>query len=185
MTEIRTVVAWGRGLWVDWHQRGMAEFSEMKMFHFLIVTVVKQVTFAQKKKKASTYTLKVCEFWTSVVAQWLRIRLPMQGTRVRSPVQEDPTCRGATKPVRHNYLYSPQATTTEPVYNYWSPCTLEPTHPNSEPTHHNYWSPHALGPVCCNYWACVLQLVKPICLEPVLHNKRSHQNEKPTHCNEE
>ena len=38
----------------------------------------------------------------SLVAQWLRIRLPMQGTRVGALVQEDPTCRGATKPVRHN-----------------------------------------------------------------------------------
>ena len=32
-----------------------------------------------------------------------RIRLPMQETRVRALVQEDPTCRGATKPMRHNY----------------------------------------------------------------------------------
>ena len=32
-----------------------------------------------------------------------KIRLPMQGTRVRALVQEEPTCRGATKPVRHNY----------------------------------------------------------------------------------
>ena len=40
---------------------------------------------------------------TSLVAQWLRICLPMQGTWVRALVQEDPTCRGATKPVRHNY----------------------------------------------------------------------------------
>ena len=40
---------------------------------------------------------------TSLVARWLRIRLPMQGTRVRSLVREDPTCRGATEPVRHNY----------------------------------------------------------------------------------
>ena len=39
----------------------------------------------------------------SLVAQWLRIRLPMQGTRVRALVWEDPTCRRATKPVRHNY----------------------------------------------------------------------------------
>ena len=29
--------------------------------------------------------------------------LPMQGTRVRALVREDPTCRGATKPVCHNY----------------------------------------------------------------------------------
>ena len=33
----------------------------------------------------------------------IRNHLPMQGTRVRSLVREDPTCRGATKPVRHNY----------------------------------------------------------------------------------
>ncbi|KAJ8785692.1 hypothetical protein J1605_007289 [Eschrichtius robustus] len=39
----------------------------------------------------------------SLVAQWLRIRLPMKGTRVQALVREDPTCRGATKPVRHNY----------------------------------------------------------------------------------
>ena len=34
---------------------------------------------------------------------WWRICLPRQGTRVRALVQEDPICRGATKPVRHNY----------------------------------------------------------------------------------
>ena len=39
----------------------------------------------------------------SLVAQWLRIHLPMQETGVRALVQEDPTCRGATKPVHHNY----------------------------------------------------------------------------------
>ena len=39
----------------------------------------------------------------SLVAQWLRICLPMQGTRVRALVWEDPTCREATRPVSHNY----------------------------------------------------------------------------------
>ena len=39
----------------------------------------------------------------SLVAQWLGIRLPMQGTRVRALVWEDPTCRGTTRPVSHNY----------------------------------------------------------------------------------
>ena len=39
----------------------------------------------------------------SLVAQWLTIFLPMQGTRVWALVREDPTCRGATKSVRHNY----------------------------------------------------------------------------------
>ena len=39
----------------------------------------------------------------SLVVQWLRIHLPGQGTQVRSLVQEDPTCHGATRPVCHNY----------------------------------------------------------------------------------
>ena len=86
---------------------------------------------------------------TSLVAQWLRIHLPMQGTRVPALVREDPTCRGATKPVRHNYRA----------------CALEPA------SH--------------NYWAHVPRLLKPVCLEPVLHNKRSHRNEKPAHCSED
>ena len=86
---------------------------------------------------------------TSLVAQWLRIRLPMQGTWVRALVRDDPICRGATKPVCHNY---------------WA-CALEPE------SH--------------NYWACVPQLLKPACLEPVLHNERSHHKEKPAHSNEE
>ena len=52
---------------------------------------------------------------TSLVAQWLRIRLPMQGTRVRSLAREDPTCCGATKPVHYNY----RSCALEPVsHNY-------------------------------------------------------------------
>ena len=49
----------------------------------------------------------------------------MQGTQVRGLVREDPTCRGATKPMRHNY---------------WA-CALEPTS-------HNYWAcvPRARAP---------------------------------------
>ena len=39
----------------------------------------------------------------SLVTQWLRIRLPMQGTQVRDLVREDPTCRRATRPLHHNY----------------------------------------------------------------------------------
>ena len=43
------------------------------------------------------------ETWASLTAQWLKIHLPMQGTRVRALVREDPTCHRATKPVRHNH----------------------------------------------------------------------------------
>ena len=65
--------------------------------------------------------------WASLVTQWLRIRLPMQATRVRALVWEDPTCCGATKSVRHKY---------------WA-CALEPvlcnkrSHRSEKPVHHN------------------------------------------------
>ena len=49
--------------------------------------------------------------WASLVAPWQRIHLPTQETWLRSLVQEDPTCLGATKPV---------------IQNYWNPRTLEP-----------------------------------------------------------
>ena len=38
----------------------------------------------------------------SLVAQWLRVCLLMQETRVRALVWEDPTCRGAAGPVSHD-----------------------------------------------------------------------------------
>ena len=37
----------------------------------------------------------------SLLAQWLGVHLPMQGTRVRAPVREDPACRGVAGPVGH------------------------------------------------------------------------------------
>ena len=41
-------------------------------------------------------------YWTSLAVQWLRIRLPMQGTWVQSLAWEDPTWRRATKTESHN-----------------------------------------------------------------------------------
>ena len=41
-------------------------------------------------------------FGASLVAQWLRVCLLMQGTRVRALAWEDPTCRRAAGPVSHN-----------------------------------------------------------------------------------
>ena len=71
-------------------------------------------------------------FWgASLVAQWLRIHLPMQGTQVRALVREDPTCRGATKPVRHNYW----ACALGPVcHSCWSPCAWSPCSATRETT---------------------------------------------------
>ena len=55
------------------------------------------------KDKFQEKLIKCQRVWASLVAQWLRICLPMQGTRVRALAWEDPTCRGATGPVSHNY----------------------------------------------------------------------------------
>ena len=52
----------------------------------------------------------------------------MQGPRVRALVQGDPTCHGATKPMRHNYW----ACALEPVsHNYWA-CALQQEKPPQE-----------------------------------------------------
>ena len=61
------------------------------------------VELLYKATPTLNYLFKDPTSWASLVVQWLRIRLPMQGTRVRALVWEDPTCRGATKPVSHNY----------------------------------------------------------------------------------
>ena len=48
--------------------------------------------------------------------------------------------------------------------------------------HHNCWAGSS-EPASRSYWACMLQLLMLMCLEPVLCNKRSHHNEKPVHHN--
>ena len=74
--------------------------------------------------------------------------LPMQGTRVRSLVWEDPTCCGATKPMSHNYwAHAPQLLKlTHPrahALQLLKPSHLEPvlrnkrSHCNEKAAHHN------------------------------------------------
>ena len=101
---------------------------------------------------------KVLEYcpWAFLVAQRLRIHLPMQGTQVQALVHEDPTCRRATKPMHHNYwVYA-----LEPAsHSYWSPrsATREATAtriprtatksssrwPQLEKAHAQQWRPNA------------------------------------------
>ena len=97
----------------------------------------------------------------SLVAQWLRVCQPMQRTRVRALVWEDPTCPGAAETVYHGCWVC----TLEPVRNNcWSPCTWSlcfamgeatavwgahtagrsgPCSPQLERTHVQQWRPNA------------------------------------------
>lgn len=43
------------------------------------------------------------ELRSVLLAQWLRIHLPMLGIRLWSLVWEDAACHAATKPVQHSY----------------------------------------------------------------------------------
>ena len=63
------------------------------------------IEFLRAKLSYSLQTLCLIKHpWrASLVAQWLRICLLMQGTRVRALVWEDPTCHGAAGPVSHKY----------------------------------------------------------------------------------
>ena len=49
----------------------------------------------------------------------------------------------------------------------------------------HHYRAHILGPMSHSYQARVLQLQKPMCLEILLHSKRSHCNEKYQNFNEE
>ena len=45
--------------------------------------------------------------------------------------------------------------------------------------------PRTSKPMGYNYWTHTPQLLKLTCLQPLLHNQRSHHNEKPVPCNKE
>ena len=81
-------------------QGGLSLYSRVTATPWKITVLVSQGCC---NKLSQTVWLKTTEKGASLVAQWLRICLPMQGTRVRALVWEDPTCRGATRPVSHNY----------------------------------------------------------------------------------
>ena len=99
--------------------------------------------------EAHSFPSRADNLGTSVVAQnqWLRPRLPLQGTWVWALGREDPICCGATKPVRHNYW----ACTLEPMsHSYWAhvPQLLKPAH--LKPMLRNKRSHHNEKPAHCN-----------------------------------
>ena len=111
---------WGRGIFKR-HKKTF--WGGMNMFTILMVMLVSQLhthvkTYqvmhfivyqlypnraVKKDSPLQRATVKIKWVRASLVAQWLRVCLPMQETRVRALVWEDPTCRGTTGPVSHNY----------------------------------------------------------------------------------
>ena len=59
--------------------------------------------FNIKKESNVIHHTKIIKNRTSLAIRWLRIHLPVQGTRIQSLVREDSTYRGAAKPVHNNY----------------------------------------------------------------------------------
>ena len=90
-----------------------------------------RVTFPPAGSRWGMYSwLRRAAARTSLAVQWTRIRPPVQGEQAQSPVEEDPTCRRATGPMRPNYrAWALQlgATATEPACcNHQNLCTLAP-----------------------------------------------------------
>ena len=74
-------------------KKTVAKINKTKSWFFEKINKIdKPLTRLIKKKRRA-----------SLLAQWLKICLPMQGTRVRALVWEDPTCRRAARPLCHNY----------------------------------------------------------------------------------
>ena len=62
------------------------------------------------------------------MAQWYRIRLPMQETQVRSLIQEDPTCR---EQLGLSCTTATEPTCPEPMFhNKRSQCSAKPEYRN-------------------------------------------------------
>ena len=101
--------------------------------HFILEWKYKEGIMSKVKIKRNIWG-------TSLVVQWLRLWLPMQGTWVQFLVQEGPTCHRTAKPMQQLNLCS----------RAWVSQPLKSTHP-----------------------------------ELVLHNKRSHCDEKQEHHSKE
>ena len=80
--------------WEPWSPVHLHGYFLLSLHRCLNVTLLVRLTLMP--------LFKITTPRASLVAQWLRICLLMQGTRVRALVWEDPTCHGAAGPVSHN-----------------------------------------------------------------------------------
>ena len=96
---------------------------------------------------------------TSLVVQWLTIHLPTPGTWVQSLIWEDPTCRGATKPLCHKYwacerqLLTPSCPGARAPQLESGPCSLQ-----LEKVRTQQWRPSAAKNKLINQFFKILQI---------------------------
>ena len=109
-------------------------------------------------------------YGTSLVAQWLRICLPMQGTQVLSLLQEGSTCHKATKPACHNHWAHGSRARSRNSWAY-TPQLLKLKCPGT--LRRNYWAQNSVTATD----ARMLRACAP--------RQEKHHNEKPTQGNEE
>ena len=110
---------------------------------------------------------KIQVLGTFLVVQWKRICLPMQGTWVQSLVWEDPTCRGANKPVWRNY-WSPCAATIGTA-TVRSLCTAMESSPHSVQGEKSHTQQRKTNATKNKY---ILKKENPICINKLISRSR-------------
>ena len=83
-------------------------YSEILLYIYCVLNAVGHIRkfVAKMLHEAQCYQENcIIKFtsWTSLVIQWIKLQVPVQGTQVPSLVWEDPTCLGATQPVCQSY----------------------------------------------------------------------------------
>ena len=123
------------------------ESKEANPINFIISISSSVLPSKSSSTKVSDKILNSVSFYTykkrggaSLVAQWLRVCLPVQGTQVRALVWEDPTCRRAAGPVSHSYwacasgACGPQQVKPRPAHcdEEWPPLATTRESPHTE-----------------------------------------------------
>ena len=81
----------------------IAKINKTESWFYEKINKIDKPLVRPTKKIREKTQIKRIRNGASLVVQWLRVCLPMQGTWVRALLWEDPTCRRATRFVSHNY----------------------------------------------------------------------------------
>ena len=134
---------------------GLHELTWLKSFEWWLDSSLLRL------KQRSQHSQRNSDVSTSLVVQWIRICLPLQGPWVQSPVWEDSSSLGAAKPLCHNYWA--HATTTE--VHVPTACALQQEKPPQfvdwplqwrvAPALHNWRKPRAAAKIQCR--VCIVR----------------------------